>query len=176
MRLAAGTPSAVVLLALASGAAACRDLSSYSTGGGSFEGQVVAADFVRAGIGAATRLCLTLDASHLQDAPGALSTDDGLFHDAPMRTIPQIWQDPLSTLAFGEGRVKNLVYVVTTTTEAGPGRDVFAVVSLMQSGNVEVRLLQGAPAGPIDGATPQPNAGNLFAVFQLQRQSTPCSY
>ncbi len=163
--------------------ASCRDLSGFSTGGGSFEGPVVGADFVLTGVGGttdagvATRLCLTLDADHLQDVPGALSTSDGLFRSARMRTIPQIWHDPLSTLTFGEGRVKNLVYVVTAGRPlADGGTDVFAVVSLMQSGNVEVRLLHGAPPTPPAGAQPASNGGNLFAVFLLERQSTPCSY
>jgi hypothetical protein len=174
---------AVALIACAAATLSCRDLSSFSTGTGSFQGPIVSADFVRAGIpattdaGVATSLCLTLDTNHLQDAPGTLSTNDGLFHDAPMLTIPQIWQDPLSTLNFGEGRLKNLIYVVNTSMPLSEGgSDVFAVVSLMQSGDVEVRLLRGAPATPPDGAIPTPNGGNLFALFELQRQSTPCSY
>jgi hypothetical protein len=146
-------------------------------------GPLIGADFIRAGIssttdgGAATRMCLTLDTDHLQDTPGALSTSDGMFHAVPMRTIPQIFHDPLSTLSFGEGRLKNLVYVVTASAPlADGGTEVFAVVSLMQSGDVEVRLLHGAPRTLQDAAAPMPNGGNLFAVFTLQRTSTSCSY
>jgi hypothetical protein len=172
---------AASVLGLPPGVAACRDLSGFTTGGGSFEGAVVSADFVRTGVGATTRLCLTLDADHLQDAPGALSTNDGRFRAVAMRTIPQIWQDPLSTLTFGEGRVKNLLYIVGASQPFadGNGDDVLAVVSLMQSGNVEVRLLRGAPppeGGAADSAAPPPPGGNLFAVFALSRQSAPCSY
>ncbi len=167
----------VLAAALLPGALGCRDLSGFTTNGGSYEGAVVSADFVLAGIGSATRLCLTLDADHLQDTPGSLWTSDGLFVAVPMRTIPQIWHDPLSTLSFGEGRVKNLVYVVAASKPFadGNGNDVFAVVSLMQSGNVEVRLLRGAPSGPPDAAA-APAGGNLFAIFELERKSTPCSY
>ena len=183
-------PQAVLLFACLAATAACRDLSGFSTGSGSFQGDIVAATFVRSGIdagtraGVPTRLCLTLDTNHLQDTaagpgspgPGSLSTNDGLFHDALLRTIPQIWQDPLSTLNFGEGRLKNLVYVVNAS---GPlpagGTDVFAIVSLMQSGDVEVRLLRGAPSTPPDGSTATPG-DNIFAVFELKRQSTPCSF
>jgi hypothetical protein len=155
----------------------CRDLSGFSTQGGAYAGQVVQADFVRAGVDATTSLCLTLDTDHLQDAPGALSTSDGRFQAVPMRPIPQLWQDPLSTLNFGEGRLKNLVYVVTATTPYadGNGNDAFVVVSLMQSGNVEVRLLRGAPGAETDGGPSAPG-GNVFAVFQLTRQGAPCSY
>ncbi len=174
---------AAALSALA--CAGCRDLSSFSTNGGSFSGPVVAAPFVLAGVSAdggllssSASLCITLDTDHLQDAPGSLSTSDGRFSSAPMRPIPQIWQDPLSTLSFGEGRLKNLVYVVGATQPFGDGagNDVFAVVSLMQSGDVEVRLLRSAP-GPVTdaGATGAP-ATNLFAVFDLSRQSSPCSF
>jgi hypothetical protein len=136
---------------------ACRDVSGFTTHGDRFEGPVVEGDFVRSGVDPGTTLCLTLDTDHLQDIPGTLSTSDGRFRTVPLRSIPQIWHDPLSTLAFGEGRVKNLLYVAAATTPFadGNGPDAFAVVSLMQSGNVEVRLLRGAPSGtPPDGGGP----------------------
>jgi hypothetical protein len=168
-------PAAAWILVLC---AACRDLSGFTTAGDSFEGPVVQGDFVRAGIPASARACLTLDADHFQDAPGFLSTSDGRFHAAALRPIPQLWHDPLSTLAFGEGRLKNFLYVATTSSAFGDGSadDVFAVVSLMHSGDVEVRLLRGAPAIAMDGAASGPSPSNLFAVFALSRQKTPCSY
>ncbi len=155
---------------------ACRDLSGFSThGDDSYQGPVVGAGFVLAGMKPEAVLCLTLDTDHLEDTPGAISTKDGTFHRTPLRPIPQIWHDPLSTLSFGEGRLRNLVYVASTAA----GDDVFAVVSLMQSGNVEVRLLRGAPglapAGSDGGAT-ESSGGNLFAIFSLERQETPCSF
>jgi hypothetical protein len=176
------TRACIVLVSAAAltgaAAAGCRDLSSFTTGNGSsYEGPVVSADFVRAGIDQGTRLCVTIDADHLQDSPGTLSTSDGRFHAVPMRTIPQIWQDPLSTLSFGEGRVKNLVYVAAASTPFADanGSDVYVVVSLMQSGDVEVRLIRGAP-GTVTKGAPSTTGGNLFAVFDLSRQSVPCSY
>ncbi len=155
----------------------CRDLSGFSTAGGSFEGPVVQASFVLAGVDPTTRMCITLNTDHLQDAPGALSTSDGRFQAAAMRPIPQLWQDPLSTFTFGEGRVKNLLYVVRASTPYadGNGNDAFIVVSLMQSGGVEVRLLRGAPGPSGDGGGAS-SGGNVFAVFDLTRQKTPCSY
>jgi hypothetical protein len=155
----------------------CRDLSSFTTGpNDSFDGLVVEGDFVRTGVDSGTRLCLTLDTDHLQDAPGVLSTSDGRFHAVAMRPIPKIWHDPLSTLSFGEGRLKNLIYVSTSSTAFPDGRrdDVFVVVSLMESGGVEVRLLRGAPAFVTDGGPPAPSS--IFAVFQLARQKGPCAY
>ncbi len=153
-------------------AAGCRDLSGFSTnGGGSYQGPVVGAGFVLAGIDAGTGLCLTLDTDHLEDAPGAISTSDGMFSHAALRPIPQIWHDPLSTFTFGEGRLKNLLYVATSSA----GDDVFTVISLMQSGGIEVRLLRGAPAISEDGGAAA-TGGNLFAVFQITRQTDSCSY
>jgi hypothetical protein len=157
----------------------CRDLSNFTTGDDSYEGSVVPGDFVRAGVDPGTKLCLTIDTDHLQDAPGAISTSDGHFQVVGLRPIPQIWHDPLSTVSFGEGRLKNLLYVASASAPFadGNGNDVFVVVSLMQSGDVEVRLLRGAPGGRGSdaGSTAGP-AGNLFAVFALSRKKGPCSY
>jgi hypothetical protein len=163
--------------------AACRDISGFSTHGDRFEGAVVDGDFVRTGVDAGTTLCLTLDTDHLEDGPGNLWTSDGRFAMTPLRPIPQLWHDPLSTLSFGEGRLRNLLYVVAATMPYGDGdgNDVLAVVSLMQSGGVEVRLLRGAP-GSLAVAPDVSDAGasgsspieNVFAVFTLSRQPGPC--
>jgi hypothetical protein len=151
----------------------CRDLSNFTTLGDSYEGCVVKGAFVRAGIDPSAALCLTIDANHLQDLPGTISSNDGRFDGAALRPIPQIWHDPLSTLSFGEGRLKNLLYVATPNAplDGGSG-DVFVVVSLMQSGDVEVRLLRGAP----NGTSPAGAEANLFAVFDLMRKHGPCSF
>jgi hypothetical protein len=176
---------AVCLGSAAIATAGCRDLSGFSTHGDSFVGPVINAPFILAGVspdgGAidpSTSVCLTLDTDHLQDAPGNLSMSDGRFQAAPLRPIPQIWQDPLSTLNFGDGRLKNLVYVVGATAPFtdGNGNDVMAIVSLMQAGDIEVRLLRGAPGLATDGGTGAAAGGNLFAVFDLTRQSGPCSF
>jgi hypothetical protein len=152
---------------------ACRDLSGFSTTNGDrYDNPVVGAGFVLSGIQPTTSLCLTLDTDHLQDTPGAISTDDGLFKTAPLRPIPQLWHDPLSTFSFGEGRLKNLLYVASTTA----GDDVFVVVSLMQSGDIEVRLLRGAPTLPGDSGEAPAGPVNIFAVFDLSRKTGPCSY
>src|SRR5271165_705278 len=95
---------AVACLGLLALAPACRDVSGFSSNGDSYQGAVVDAPFVLAGVdGGSTSLCLTLDTNHLQDTPGVLSTSDGRFHAVPMRVIPQLWHDPLSTLQFGDG-------------------------------------------------------------------------
>ena len=168
---------AVALLAVPLALAACRDLSSFSTHGDSFSGGVTNTGVDLAGIDPATTLCLTLDTDHVQDAPGSLSSSDGRFHAVAMRPIPQIWSDPLSTLQFGEGRVKNLVYVARASTPFGDGQgdDVLVVLSLMQGGDIEARLLRGAPFIAADGGTTA-SQSTVFAVFDTKRQSGSCSF
>jgi hypothetical protein len=167
------TAAALGAFALAS----CTNLSGFTTAGDSYQGSVVAADFVLAGVASSTSLCLTLDTNHLQDGPGAVWTSDGMFHETALRPIPQIWHDPLSTFTFGEGRLKNLMYVSAATAPfPDGGSDVFVVISLMQSGDIEVRLLRGAPSLSADGGSSSQTGANLFAVFSLSRQSGPCSF
>jgi hypothetical protein len=150
----------------------CQSLSSYSTTSTQqYVGCVVPADFVLAGISPTTQLSLTLDANNLQTQPGTLSTSDGRFQSTPMRPIPQLWNDPLSTFNFGEGRTKNLVYMATPSLDAGGPGDVTIVVSLMDGGNVEVRLLRGAPPMEAADASGTPPANNVFAVFPLTLQT-----
>jgi hypothetical protein len=152
-------------------AVGCKDVSRFSTAPGeSYCGQIVAASFVRRGFGDEVHMRMTLDADHLADAPGALSTADQLFTNTPMRPVPELFHDPLSTLNFGEGRDKNLLFAIDPT-DAAKGPTITVVVSLMRSGDAEVRLLRGAPAAV--GATP--GADPLFGVFApMTRQAGQC--
>jgi hypothetical protein len=162
-----------VVSAIAPFALGCRDTAGFSTGSGHYEGAVVSGSFVRAGIADGTRACVTLDADHFQDAPGSIWTNDGRFEATPLRPIPQIWHDPLSTLAFGEGRTKNLVYIATPVRDAGDtGSDVMAIISLMQSGSIEVRLVRGAP-DPDGGDV---GSDDIFAIFDLASTPGPCPF
>lgn len=145
---------------------ACRDNSRFSSRGDRFQGAVVKGSFVRAAFGEDVEMCMTLDTDHLQDAPGTISTSDGRLKSVPLRPIPQIWHDPLSTLSFGDGRTQNLVYAATPND----AQDVMVVVSLMQSDSVEVRIVRGAPEA--DGGA----GSSVFGVFNLTKQSGPCSF
>lgn len=148
----------------------CKDVSRFSTiAGESYCGQIVGAAFVRRGFDDKVRLSMKLDADHLADAPGTLSTDDQLLTNTPMRPIPELFHDPFSTLNFGEGRDKNLVFAVDPT-DATKGPSVTVVVSLMHAGDAEVRLMRGAPNN--DATSPSPP---LFGVFApLARKPDPC--
>lgn len=168
---------------LATSTLGCRDVTRFSSHGDHFEGEVVKGSFVRAGLPDDARMCLTLDAEHLQDGPGTISTSDGRFKSTLLRPIPQIWHDPLSRLSFGDGRVQNLLYVATPVAPAGDTQDIMVVMSLMQEGGVEIRLVRGAPAAE-DAGAPVPDAGPavtiqappMFGVFTLDRRAGACSF
>jgi hypothetical protein len=172
MRKSAGLVFLFSMLALA----ACKDVSRFSTGPGeSYCGQIVDASFVRRGFIGTPRLRMTFDADHLGDSPGLLSTDDQLLVNVPMRPLPELSHDPLSTFNFGEGRDKNLLFAVDPSDPA-KGPTITVVVSLMHSGDAEVRLVRGAPA--TDGGSAGAGDGApLFGVFApLIRRPGQCSF
>lgn len=171
------TAIALGVVAVCAALVGCRDLARFSSAGDRFEGSVVPADFVRAGFDSSVTLCLSLDSDHLQDAPGTISTSDGRFSSTPLRPIPQLWHDPLSTYSFGDGREKNLLYVATPSPSdaGGDAAEVMVFLSLMTNGGVEARLVRGAPAAP-SAASSSPSSPQIFAVFQLDRREGRCSY
>lgn len=169
---------ATVAMVASMGMLGCRDISRFSSHGDRFQGGVAKGSFVRSGIGELSEMCLTLDTDHLQDAPGAITTSDGRFQNTALRPIPQLWHDPLSTLTFGDGRIQNLVYAAAPAAGdagAGEAQDVLVVLSLMQGGHVEARLLRGAPQTDA-GAPPLGTASAVFGVFTLDRRSGPCAF
>ena len=60
-----------------------------------------------------TQPCLTLDADHLQDAPGAISTDDGRSATAPLRPSRRSGTTRCRRCRSARGALKNLIYVAT---------------------------------------------------------------
>jgi hypothetical protein len=161
---------------LVASAIGCRDVTRYSTRGDHYEGDVVKGSFVRAGLVEDAKMCVTLDAEHLQDRPGTLTTSDGRFRATPLRPIPQLWHDPLSSLAFGDGRRQNFIYAATPATPASPAgdvQDVMIVLSLMDEGGIEVRLLRGAPGEDASAPSASPP---LFGIFTLDRREGSCSF
>jgi hypothetical protein len=175
-RLPAMVGVGAVLFASAIG---CRDVTRYSTRGDHYEGDVVRGSFVRAGLAEDAKMCVTLDAEHLQDKPGTLTTSDGRFRATPLRPIPQLWHDPLSSLAFGDGRRQNVIYAATPAAPASPAspagdvHDVMVVLSLMDEGGIEVRLLRGAPGEDASAPSASPP---LFGIFTLDRREGSCSF
>ncbi len=166
-------------------AAGCRDLSRFDTGAtGAYCGRIIDSDFTRSsGFARGLELRLTLDVDRLHTAPGSLSSRDGEepsscspapeFDNAELRVTPQLFTDPLSQLEFGSTRDHNFVTWVDSTCHGG----TLAVVSLMQTGDVEVRLLRrgpAAPAGADAGAREAAESPGEFGVFQLDR--TDCEF
>jgi hypothetical protein len=146
----------------------CRDLERFDTGDtGAYCGSIVDSDFTRSGFQPGLGLRLTLDIDALNVAPGSLSTNDAAlgpcspvpeFDQAPLRVTPQLFADPLSQLNFGSTREYNMLAWVDSACQGS----ALAVVSLMHTGEVEVRLLRRGNAADIE-------APGEFGVFQLQR-------
>jgi hypothetical protein len=156
------------------GLVGCKDIDRFSTDAGeSYCGKIVSATIVRHGFLPSVCMRMTFDARRVNEQPGMLWTNDGMFDAAALRPMPQLSHDPLLTFTFGEGREKNFLFVANPT-DSSHGPAVTAVVSLMHSGDAEVRLLRGADVGM--GAPPAGVDGPaLFGVFApLRRQQGAC--
>lgn len=155
----------------------CADVSKWNTAPGeSYCGSVTNASFVLAGIDPNTKLRLELDAEHLQTSPGRLWSapfkSGERFDGRELRVISQLLHDPLSQLTFGEGRVKSTILVGDLLSADGKTTsDVMVFLSLMQSGEVEVRVVRGAS---ISGSEPITGPSQLFGVWVMERQSGDC--
>jgi hypothetical protein len=157
---------------LALALAGCRSLDRFDTGDdGAFCGNIIDSSFTRRGFEPGLTMRLTLDIDALHDEPGRLSTNDaeGLcapdpsFADAKLHVTPELFADPLSLLEFGSTRDHNFVAWVDSTCQGS----ALAVISLMRTGDVEVRLLRR-------GLTANDETPGDFSVFQLER--TDCQF
>jgi len=105
------------------------------------------------------------------DADLGLCSEGGqaLFESSPVRGIPQLDHDTLSTLTFGEGHDEDF-FAWTDSTCQGT---MLALVSLLRKGDVELRLFKPA-------ALPPPNAGPGerpgYALFYLKRDKEGCGF
>jgi hypothetical protein len=162
------------LAALPVFAGGCKDIDRFATQNGDYYcGRIVDAPFVRRGFDGTEVMRLTLDTAHLNDSPGTLSTSDRLLMSSPLRPLPELSNDPLWTLSFGEGREKNLIFGIDPVDPAR-GPTIMAIVSLMHSGDAEVRLVRGAPALP-GGADAGNDGPPLFGVFAPLTRKDPDS-
>jgi hypothetical protein len=105
------------------------------------------------------------------DAGDGLCAASGtvLFDNAPLRAIPELDHDPLSTLEFGEGRDYNFFAWVDSTCQG----TMLTVVSLMRNDGIEVRVLKPASM-PLADAQSDQRPG--FAVFSLARRDEGCGF
>jgi hypothetical protein len=154
----------LMFLALSS---ACDDLSEYR---GEFEGGIVQGTFVRSCFSRTTRATLQFDpdravgdVSRLPvSARNWLSTSDGTFERTPLEPMQSLAHDQLSLFDFpGPRRLRN--YMLLARPEKGPlaQRDALVVVSLLENGRVEVRVIartddaSRACAVEVDGGVPE---------------------
>jgi hypothetical protein len=136
-------------------------VSDFSTEAGEcYQGAIVRDEFVRAGFLPDTQLWLTLDTKALLEAAPAaivMSTSDGIFNASVAHALPQLRHDALSLLDFPGGRVRNFL----AYAQAVQGPKATMVLSLMENGRVEVRVLR-PDEDPEDGRDDA-----LFGVFRL---------
>jgi hypothetical protein len=158
------------LIAAAFLSCACTNIGDFSTGAGEcYRGQIVDAPFILAGFEAGTVLSMTFNTDALADGEGAagvLWTSDGRFHASSISQMEQLSHDSLSEFQFPGGRIRNyLVYAV-----AADGVPAMVVISLMENGLVEARVMRQAmsvcPLGETGCASPV-QYEPLFGLFRL---------
>ena len=175
----------------------CSSLEDFQ---GDFQGNVLGAaecepgpacSFIRRGFNGATKLQLDAFDPSVRafdgtttppTTPGLLTTLDDVcgedgrtFIDEPLRPIAALAHDQLSQMELpGAGRLKNLMYAVEPTRGPLARRGALVIVSLLDSDEVEVRIVAGD--GAIDCVTtPDPCASrargecDFFGVFRLKR-------
>ncbi|MCU0686488.1 MAG: hypothetical protein MUF34_30290 [Polyangiaceae bacterium] len=151
----------------------CDDPERFTTEGNeSYCGYVVQGAFVRSGFGPAVQMRLSFDAALVETGPGTLTTSDGLLAEAPLRPLAPFFHDALSSMQFGEGRERSLLYFVDPVAGGPP---LTALISLMEGGDVEVRLMRAEPAPPPD-VPPESVTAPLFGVFPLKKRVSTCGF
>jgi hypothetical protein len=184
----------ILLLGACLAAVSCRSVGRFDTeGNAAYCGALVSGPSFHEGFVASGaeppsfQLKLTLDTSQLSGLsetstalPGTLWTDDAetglcasgnqpLFQSSPLRAIQEVNHDALSTLTFGEGHDDDFFAWVDSTCQG----TMLALVSLLRSGDVEVRLFKPAALPPPD-AGPEKRPG--FALFHLKRRENGCGF
>jgi hypothetical protein len=179
MILAPFLPRSVRLLGIvgAFAVAGCRNLDNFDTKPGyAYCGAIPASPVFQEGFvpdnqPPTLELALTLDTGKITGQPGILSSNDAgsglcgaqpLFLDAPIRAIPEVDHDALSTLTFGEGHEHDFFVWVDSTCQG----TMLALVSLIKNNQVELRLFKPARL-PAPDSTPTAGEKPGFALFHL---------
>lgn len=178
-------------LGLAVFSLSCRSLERFdTTGDPAFCGDLVSGPsfhdgFVVDGKPWTLSLALDLDSSKLSsfadnrsailgsltsnDSESGLCPEQPLFKSAPLRAIPQVYHDTLSTLSFGEGHDEDFFAFIDSTCQG----TMVALVSLLRNGHVEVRLFK--PARLPDEMAPSDQRPG-YALFYLTRNDSGCEF
>jgi hypothetical protein len=174
---------AIALMAGVSALSGCRDVDTYALEPGeTYCGSMVYSPKFTAGLVGekeppGLNMRLDFDVNNLSTVPGRITTDDAgvgicgpngkaLFDGAELRTIQEALHDPISVAKIGDGREQSFWTYVSSSC----GHEMMAVVSLMHSGGIEVRLFKPAP----EPTTEEPNAAEVpgFGLFVLEKKST----
>lgn len=168
-------------LALACGLSlGCETLTSYS---GEYAGEIIDGNFVRRCFPSGTTASLRFDpedavaAVEVPEQLNTLTTSDGSFDDTPLVPFTALPHDQLSKFDFpGPARVQNYLLLAHPSSGALAGRDATVVVSILDKGSIEVRVMArtelSAPRCPVagvdDDVTAVGDGHEYFGVFQLQ--------
>jgi hypothetical protein len=166
---------AVSLLGLLLGLlpAGCKNLDRFDTQKGeSFCGSLSAANYgfeYWTGRTEELKVALTLDTSKLDGVPGRLRSNDAdfgpcsphaIFEDVPIRVVRKALGDRIAEIRLGDDHEEEVLAFVDSTCSGS----MVAIISLVQDGSAELRLLRPAPE--IDTpVTAQPR----FGVFGLAK-------
>ncbi|MBX7193837.1 MAG: hypothetical protein K1X94_17425 [Sandaracinaceae bacterium] len=167
-RLVALACGLVLGAAVLLGASGCDSYDRFRTGPErTFRGAVLGegeGSFIRRGFAAGTTLELSFDPSAIgRPEVGTITTlaPDGavLFDATPLESIAPLSHDLLSELTFpGAGRLETFLLLAHPTSGALAGREVMVFLSLLDTGEIEIRVIAG---------TGDEARGDVFGVFRL---------
>jgi hypothetical protein len=169
--VAGGLVVGILLVGLAGGslASGCDSYDRFRTGTTRvFRGAVLGegeASFIRRGFAAGTTLELQFDPDAVERPEvGILTTvaPDGtrLLDAVLLESIAPLAHDLLAEYQFpGAGRLENFLFLARPETGPLAGREVMVFLSLLDTGDVEVRVIAG---------TGDEAAGDVFGVFRLR--------
>ncbi len=160
--------------------AACDDLSDYK---GSFSGDIVQGNFVRSCFRSSTRAVLRFDPEYavapVDDVKSSelnrLTTDDGTFDKTLLEPIAALPHDQLSEFDFpGPHRLRN--FMLLARPQKGPlaGRDAMVVVSLLENGHLELRIMARTESTEV--ACPTESEGDAGALPEGVAAARPREY
>jgi hypothetical protein len=178
--------SLIFSFALCQATLGCRDIDRFDTeGSAAYCGSIVGAasfhkGFIETGAPPSLNLRLHIDTDALTTTPGVVTSDDRdsglcsaegapLFDEAPLRAIDEVLKDAISHAEFGDGHEHDLFAWVDSKCQG----TMLAVMSLLTSGAVEVRLFK--PAKSVAAEAPQAQQAG-FALFYLTRSERGCEF
>jgi len=183
---------AISLLIIGLIAPGCRSLDRFNTERGeAFCGTLIAPDRVSEGFefwleqqqnqNPPLYLSVTLDTNSLQNRPGKVRSNDSLtgpcapyplFENAPLRTVKTALGDRISSMQLADDHEEDILTYLDSTCSGS----MVAILSLIQNGSVELRLLRPAPDDPGASVFDQPRFGVFGLRKEHQSDSVNCNF